>query len=170
MQLACKSLYLKANLSMLGAESCLTLLFICTQPKHGLASCLRWQKLKSFSFPKKPVSILCKSHKMLWSIVEAVISMYAGTRVWLSLHQGPRFCKKLCPYGFGCVTHIKGHSFLQPLFIFSWQTVVFPCHIIVVSQTDIGTGKIICAVDEARVDELSAPSLILVCCHHLFPW
>lgn len=76
---------------VLGAKSCLTLFFICTQPKHGLASCLDWQKWKSSSLPKKPVSILCKSHKMLRSIVEAVICMYAGVRVWLSLHWDPGF-------------------------------------------------------------------------------
>lgn len=36
----------------LGAGSLLTFLFIGTQPKHGLASCLHWQKLKSSSLPK----------------------------------------------------------------------------------------------------------------------
>lgn len=63
---------------VLGAESCFTLLFRCTQPKHDLASCLLWQKLKCFSLPRKPVSILCKSPRMLWPTAEAVICVCAG--------------------------------------------------------------------------------------------
>lgn len=63
---------------VLGAEACFTLLFNCTQPKHDLASCLHWQKLKSFSLPRKPVSILCKTPKLLWSVAEAVICVCAG--------------------------------------------------------------------------------------------
>lgn len=111
---------------VLGAESCFPLLFNCTQPEHDLASCLHWQKLKCFSLPRKPVSILCKSPKMLWSRAEAVICVCAGMSAAFPA-QGIELGKKLCCGLWLC--YAQRGAFLQPWFLCSWRAAVFPARL-----------------------------------------
>lgn len=58
---------------------------------------------------------------------------------------GTQTLREAVPYSFGCVMHVKGHGFLQPLFICSWGAVVFPCHVMVVQSNRYRDGGNLCS-------------------------
>lgn len=119
---------------VLGAESCFTLLFHCTQPKHDLASCLYWQKMKCFSLPRKPVSILCKSPRMLWSIAEAVICVCAAF-----LAQGIEAWQEAVLWALAVLCTERGiPPAIIPLFL---KSSCLPCHSMVAQSNRYRDGE-----------------------------
>lgn len=123
---------------VLGAESCFTLLLNSTQPKHDLVSCLHWQKLKCLSLPRKPVSILCKSPKMLWSVAEAVICVCAGmSAAFLAL--GIKAWQEAVLWALAVLCTERGISpAIIPLFL---KSTCLPCCIMVVQSNRYRAGE-----------------------------